>query len=64
MRKEIEILGCIEVPPEVSQDDVEDKFIEFVEKNGWFFGGGFKTIVDGLYINKNGTKTKSETEEN
>ncbi len=50
MRKEIEIQGCIEIPPEVSQDKVIDSFITFIEANGWYFGGGFRTIVDGQYI--------------
>ena len=50
MSKEIEIQGCIEIPPEVSQDEVIDKFIECIEANGWHFGGGFRTIIDGTYI--------------
>lgn len=48
--KEIEINGCINIPPNVSFDEVYDKFIEFVESNGWFFGGGFRTIIDGEYV--------------
>ena len=50
MTKEIEMQGCIEIPPEVSQDEVCDKLIAFIEANGWHFGGGFRTIVDGEYI--------------
>ena len=46
MSKEIEIGGCIEVPDEITEDDVCDAFIEFVESKGWFFGGGFKEITD------------------
>ena len=60
MRKEIEIQGCLEVPSELSEDEVADKFIEFVENNGWLFGGGFKTIVDGFYIHNDGSKSVTE----
>ena len=50
MTKEIEIQGCIEIQPDVSSDEVIDKFIAFIEANGWYFGGGFRTVVDGEYI--------------
>ncbi len=50
MTKEIEMQGCIEIPPEVSQDEVCDKLIAFIEANGWYFGGGFRTVIDGEYI--------------
>ena len=40
--KQIHIEGCILVPPETSKDEVIDKFIEWVETNGWYFGGGFQ----------------------
>ena len=53
MRKEIEIQGCIEIPPETSQDEVIDKFIAFIEANGWHFGGGFRTVIDGEYLDDN-----------
>ena len=56
MRKEIEIQGCIETPPEVSQDEMCDKLIEFIEANGWYFGGGFRTIIDGEYIDEGATE--------
>ncbi len=58
MQKEIEIVGCITVPDDISQDEVYDKFIDFIEANGWYFGGGFRTIVDGYYINDDGTRGK------
>lgn len=63
MIKEIEVQGCIEIPPEISQDGVLDKFIEFVEANGWSFGGGFRTIEDGYYINGDGTKGRHVLDE-
>lgn len=44
-----------------SRQELEDRiyryfFIDFVEGNNWSFGGGMKEIVDGYYINANGTK--------
>lgn len=59
MIKEIEIQGCVTVPKDVSMDDFIDKFIAFIEENGWSFGGGYRTIVDGYYINSDGTKGAS-----
>lgn len=59
MIKEIEIQGCVTVPQDVSMDDFIDKFIAFIEENGWSFGGGYRTIVDGYYINSDGTKGES-----
>ncbi|WP_206459223.1 50S ribosome-binding protein YggL [Anaerovorax sp. IOR16] len=58
MRKEFEFQGCVEVPAELSEDEFMDKFIEFIEVNGWSFGGGINTIIDGFYINPDGTKGK------
>lgn len=54
-RKEIELQGCVEVPMELSQDDFCCRFLAFVENNRWSFGGGMQTIVDGYYLNENGT---------
>ena len=42
--KEIEINGCISVPEHCTEDEVLDKFINFIENNHWYFGGGFKSI--------------------
>ena len=48
---EIEIQGCIySTGRALSTDEVSKKFVEFVEANGWYFGGGFRTIVDGEYV--------------
>ena len=58
MTKEIEIQGCITIPKDVSMDEVIDKFIAFIEKNEWSFGGGYRTIIDGYYMNADGTKGK------
>ena len=59
MRKEIEINGCIEIPPEMTSDEFTDTFIKWIESKGWYFGGGFREIADGYYILPNGSKGKS-----
>ena len=38
--KVFEISGCIEVPKDVTDEVIFEKFIEFKESNGWVFGGG------------------------
>jgi hypothetical protein len=63
MRKEIEIRGCIEIPPEMTMDAFTDAFIEWIESKGWYFGGGLQEIVDGHYVNSDGTLGKSVLED-
>ena len=63
MIKEIEIQGCVTVPEEVSMDEFIDEFIAFIEKNEWSFGGGYRTIIDGYYMNADGTKGKCVLDE-
>ena len=63
MIKEIEIQGCVTVPEEVSMDEFIDESIAFIEKNEWSFGGGYKTIIDGYYMNGDGTRGKSILDE-
>ena len=63
MRKEIEINGCVEIPPEITMDAFTDAFIEWIESKGWYFGGGFKEIVDGYYTKLNGSKGRSVLED-
>ena len=63
MRKEMEVTGCIEIPPEMTMDEFTDEFLKLMETKGWFFGGGFKEIVDGYYINPDGTKGKHVLED-
>ena len=58
MCREIEINGCIEIPPEMTMDEFTDAFIELIESRGWYFGGGFREIVDGYYMNPDGTRGK------
>ncbi len=43
-QKIIEINGCVEVPPVVTEDEFMDKFIGFIESNHWYFGGGVKEV--------------------
>ena len=57
--KEIEILGCINVPMDVDKDTVIDAFIAWVESNGWSFGGGFREIRDGWYVDEKGNPVES-----
>lgn len=63
MTKEIEIQGCITIPKDVLMDEVIDKFIAFIEKNEWSFGGGYRTIIDAYYMNADGTKGKCVLDE-
>lgn len=44
-------------------DEFIDEFIAFIEKNEWSFGGGYKTIIDGYYMNGDGTRGKSILDE-
>lgn len=37
--KEIEIHGCCEVPEDLSYEEFYNRFIDFLESNGWYFGG-------------------------
>lgn len=60
MQKIFEIEGCIDVGnSDLSHDEFLDKFIEFVEANGWYFGGGTKEIIDDHYVMPDGSKGKS-----
>lgn len=63
MRKEFEFQGCVEVPVELLEDKFLDKFIDFIEANGWSFGRGINTIIDRFYINHDGTKGKCVLDE-
>lgn len=56
-RKEIEIQGCIEVPPDTTMDEFIDPFLAWVESKGLSFGG-FREIVDGHYVNLDGSPGK------
>ena len=62
-RKEIEIQGCIEVPPDTAMDEFIDSFLTWVESKGLSFGGGFREIIDGHYVNRDGSPRKHVSEE-
>ena len=61
-RKEIEIQGCIEVPPDTAMDEFIDPFLAWVESTGLSFGG-FREIIDGHYVNRDGSPGKHVSEE-
>lgn len=42
--REIEINGCVSVPENCSEDEFSNKFIEFIERNYWSYGGGIKLV--------------------
>ena len=42
--KEIEIGGCVEVPSHVTANEFCEKFLAFIEENGWHFGGGINEL--------------------
>jgi len=42
----IEINGCVSIQPYLSHDEFLNRFIRFVEMNGWFFGGGTEDVTD------------------
>lgn len=42
----ISIDGCVEIQPFMTQDDFLNRFIRFVESQGWFFGGGTEDITN------------------
>jgi hypothetical protein len=44
--KEISIEMVVTVPETESESSVSDKFVEWVESNGWTCGGGVKEITD------------------
>lgn len=46
MTKVFEISGCIEVPEDVTDEVFFNKFIEFIESNGWSFGGGIEEAAE------------------
>ena len=56
MIKEIELQGAVTVPEDITMDEFIAKFIAFIEVNGWSFGGGYREIIDGYYVNQDGTK--------
>lgn len=59
MEKEFEIIGTVAyVSDNMSSDEFLDIIIQFVESKNWGFTGEINEIIDGYYINKDGTKGK------
>lgn len=56
MRKLFDIDGTIEVQPEVTEEEFMDRFLGFVEANGWSFGGWTAQIIDDYYILPDGSR--------
>lgn len=52
MNKEIKINGCVEIPNNVTHNEFLTKFINFIESNGWQFGGGTTAMIDGKCIDE------------
>ncbi len=44
MEKEFDIEGIILTNTEISEDQITDMFIEFVESNNWLLGGGIHPV--------------------
>lgn len=42
----IKIDGCVSIQPFLSHDDFWERFVCFVEKHGWYFGGGSEDVTD------------------
>lgn len=56
---EIRIDGCVEVQDGVTCEEFTDKFIEFLEFNGWYFGGGIEEYDECLEnLRENGKRLK------
>lgn len=46
MSRLIHIDGIVEIKDSETHDDFLDKFIQFIEANGWTFGGGSTDVTD------------------
>lgn len=44
-------------------DEFIDPFLAWVESKGLSFGGGFREIIDGHYVNRDGSPGKHISEE-
>lgn len=45
--KEIKVDIVMNVPEEVTADEVWEKLVDFSESNGWYFGGGIEDYKGG-----------------
>lgn len=46
----------------MTMDAFTEAFLELIESKGWSFGGGFNEIIDGYYVNPDGSRGKSVLE--
>lgn len=58
MADSISINICISMDYFVDTKEVYNSFTDFLEKNKWSYQGTFKKIMDGYYINEDGSKGK------
>lgn len=42
----IKVEGCVTIQPFLNHDDFLERFIRFIETNGWYFGGGTEDVTD------------------
>ncbi|ONI46492.1 hypothetical protein AN640_03385 [Candidatus Epulonipiscium fishelsonii] len=54
--RKIYIQGAVEVSLDLTKDKFWNIFIGFIEGNNWLFDGKIREIIDGYYINEDGTK--------
>ena len=52
MTKEIEINGYVTVQNNLTHDEFLEKFINFIETNGWYFGGRTQVYIDDEYVDE------------
>lgn len=43
---EIEINGCVTLPKIVTEEHFNEQFIDFIESNHWYFGGGINIVEE------------------
>lgn len=56
--------GCVyDTSPDMTVEEFEKFFLNFVERNGWSFQGTITMILDGFYINPDGSKGKHVLDE-
>lgn len=58
--KEFEINGCIVSKENISHDEIHDKFIDFIESQGWYFGGATYDLAETMQLNNVGAQNLRE----
>ena len=44
--RSIQIDGIAEIDKDISNQEFTDKFIQWIESNGWYFGGGISNYKE------------------